>query len=133
VQKTSKVKVHVGSLVDMGKRFTSAWNKAAAGKKVDETHITFRGLQTMLEPFSEKLTDSRRASGISIRCGQSRVYAAGGMSLHTLLHTVSAAPEPIETKRVISIVPTLIRGSVRSLSNRTSSVRIAGPTHRQVL
>jgi predicted transcriptional regulator len=52
VQKTNKVKVHVGSMADMGKRFTSAWNKAAAGKKVDETHITFRDLQTMLDTLS---------------------------------------------------------------------------------
>ena len=52
VQKTNKVKVHVGSMSDMGKRFTNAWNRAAAGKKVDETHITFLDLQTMLDTLS---------------------------------------------------------------------------------
>ena len=52
MQKTNKVKVHVGSMSDMGKRFTNAWNRAAAGKKVDETHITFLDLQTMLDTLS---------------------------------------------------------------------------------
>jgi len=52
VQKTNKVKVHVGSMADMGKRFTNAWNMAAAGKKVDETHTTFLDLQTMLDTLS---------------------------------------------------------------------------------
>ena len=52
MQKANKVKVHVGSIADMGKRFTNAWNKAAAGKKVDETHTTFLDLQTMLDTLS---------------------------------------------------------------------------------
>jgi predicted transcriptional regulator len=52
VQKTNKVKVHVGSMADMGKRFTSAWNKATAGKKVDETHIIFLDVQTMFDTLS---------------------------------------------------------------------------------
>jgi len=52
VQKPNKVEVHVGSMADMGKRFTNAWSKAAAGKKVDETHITFLDLQMMLDTLS---------------------------------------------------------------------------------
>jgi len=52
MQKTNKVKEHSGSMADMGKRFTNAWNKAAAGKKVDETHFTFLDLQTMLDTLS---------------------------------------------------------------------------------
>ena len=47
-------KVHVGSLVEMGKRFTHAWNRARAGKKLGETHITFSDVQTMLETLSPR-------------------------------------------------------------------------------
>ena len=52
MQKATKVTVHVGSVSDMGRRFTNAWNQATAGKKVNETHITFLDLQTMLETLS---------------------------------------------------------------------------------
>lgn len=54
MHKTNKVQVHVGSLADMGKRFAGAWNRAAAGKKVSETHITFLDVQTMLETLSPR-------------------------------------------------------------------------------
>ena len=43
---TNKVRVSVGSLADMGKRFAGAWNRAASGDAVDETHITFLNVQT---------------------------------------------------------------------------------------
>lgn len=52
--KANKVQVHVGSLADMGKRFSSAWNRAAAGKKVNETHVTFLDVQTMLDTLSPR-------------------------------------------------------------------------------
>lgn len=52
MQKTNKVAIHVGSMADMGKRFTSAWNRTVSGKKVRETHVTFLDLQTMLETLS---------------------------------------------------------------------------------
>ncbi len=51
---TSKIRVHVGSPSDMGKRFSDAWKRAAAGKQVDETHVTFLDLQTMLEALSPR-------------------------------------------------------------------------------
>ena len=43
----TKVQVNVGTLADMGKRFSSAWNRAAAGEQVNETHVTFLDVQTM--------------------------------------------------------------------------------------
>ena len=52
MQNVSKVTLHVGSISDMGRRFTNAWNRAASGKKVDETHVTFLDLQTLLETLS---------------------------------------------------------------------------------
>ncbi len=54
MHKANKVQVHVGSLADMGKRFVGAWNRAATGKKVSETHITFLDVQTMLETLSPR-------------------------------------------------------------------------------
>ncbi len=50
----NKVQVHVGSLRDMGQRFIGAWNKAAKGGRVNETHVTFLDLRTMLETLSPK-------------------------------------------------------------------------------
>lgn len=51
---THKVQVNVGSLADMGKRFATAWNRAAAGEQVEETHVTFLNVQTMLETLSPR-------------------------------------------------------------------------------
>ena len=51
---TNKVQVNVGSLADMGKRFASAWNKASAGEPVQETHVTFLDVQTMLDTLSPR-------------------------------------------------------------------------------
>ena len=50
----SKVQVHVGTLADMGARFAGAWNRAAAGEQVDETHVTFLDVQTMLDTLTPK-------------------------------------------------------------------------------
>lgn len=46
--------VHVGSLKDMGKRFVSAWDRAAAGEPVSETHVTFLDLDSMLATLSPR-------------------------------------------------------------------------------
>jgi predicted transcriptional regulator len=57
---TNKVQVSVGSLADMGKRFAGAWNCAAEGAVVDETHITFLEVQTMLDTLSPRRLDLLR-------------------------------------------------------------------------
>jgi len=51
---THKVQVQVGSLADMGKRFARAWNRAASGGQVEETHVTFLNIQTMLDTLSPR-------------------------------------------------------------------------------
>lgn len=51
---THKIQVNVGSLADMGKRFTQAWNRAAAGDQIEETHVTFLNVQTMLDTLSPR-------------------------------------------------------------------------------
>ena len=57
MSKTNKVQIHVDSLAVMGKRFAGAWNRAVSGKKVDESHITFLNVQTMLETLSPRRLD----------------------------------------------------------------------------
>ena len=49
---TSKVQANVGTLAEMGARFAGAWNRAAAGDQVNETHVTFLDVQTMLDTLS---------------------------------------------------------------------------------
>lgn len=50
----NKLQAHVGTLADMGQRFASAWNRAAAGETVNETHVTFLALQSMLDTLTPK-------------------------------------------------------------------------------
>ncbi len=56
----NKVQVNVGSLAGMGKRFTSAWRRASAGEHVDETHVTFLDVRTMLDTLSPRRLDLLR-------------------------------------------------------------------------
>jgi len=56
----NKIQVNVGSLADMGKRFAGAWNRAAAGEQVNETHVTFLDVQTMLDTLSPRRLDLLR-------------------------------------------------------------------------
>lgn len=51
---TAKVQISVGTLADMGSRFAGAFNRAAAGHDVDETHITFLDVQSMLTALSPR-------------------------------------------------------------------------------
>ena len=51
---TNRVQVNVGSLADMGKRFAGAWNRATSGEQVQETHVTFLDVQTMLDTLSPR-------------------------------------------------------------------------------
>lgn len=68
---TNKVHVHVGNLKDMGQRFMGAWNKAAKGGRVNENHVTFLDLRTMLDTLSPKrlelLTHVRQHGADNVR------------------------------------------------------------------
>jgi predicted transcriptional regulator len=54
MNRTNKAQVNVGSLADMGKRLADAWNRATSGEQVQETHVTFLNLQTMLDTLSPR-------------------------------------------------------------------------------
>ena len=48
------------SLVSLVQRFTQAWHRAAAGEPVQETHVTFLKVQTMLDTLSPRRLDLLR-------------------------------------------------------------------------
>lgn len=56
----SKLNVHVGGARDMGRRFASAFNRAQAGKKFEERHVTFLSLEKMLAALSPKRLEMLR-------------------------------------------------------------------------
>jgi predicted transcriptional regulator len=48
------INLHVGSIEEMGERFVGAWHKLAQGAAVDETHLTFFDLETLVSTLSPK-------------------------------------------------------------------------------
>ena len=48
------VRLHVGSIDEMGKRFVGAWQRLERGKAVKETHLTFFSLEAMMSTLSPK-------------------------------------------------------------------------------
>ena len=51
---SGKVSLHTGSIDEMGKRFIGAWNRLESGAEVEETHLTFFSLETMMATLSPK-------------------------------------------------------------------------------
>lgn len=49
-----EIKVHIGTLDDMGRRFVDAWKRAEAGDAVDESHLTFPDLEALLGALTPK-------------------------------------------------------------------------------
>ena len=50
----SKVKVHIGNIDDMGRRFVDAWHRAEKGDTVNENNLTFYSLETLLSTLTPK-------------------------------------------------------------------------------
>ena len=51
---SGSVRLHVGSIEEMGKRFVGAWHRLEKGKAVKETHLTFFSLEAMMATLSPK-------------------------------------------------------------------------------
>ena len=49
-----EIKVHMGTPEDMGRRFVDAWKRAQAGEVLDESHLTFLDLETLLAALTPK-------------------------------------------------------------------------------
>lgn len=68
---SKRVKVHVGNLQDMGRRFVSAWHRLEHGEKVRERHVTFPDLPSMLNALTPKrlelLRDVHRQPAASVK------------------------------------------------------------------
>jgi predicted transcriptional regulator len=68
---SKRVKVHVGTLKEMGRRFVSAWHRLEDGEKVRERHVTFPDLPAMLNALSPKrlelLRDVHRQPAPSVK------------------------------------------------------------------
>jgi predicted transcriptional regulator len=68
---SKRVKVHVGTLEDMGKRFVSAWHRLEGGERVRERHVTFPDLPSMLSALTPKrlelLRDVHREPAPSVK------------------------------------------------------------------
>ncbi|EME68429.1 hypothetical protein H261_18477 [Paramagnetospirillum caucaseum] len=48
------VNVRIGTLDDMGRRFSDAWHRAEAGEAVDESNLTFPDLEALLAALTPK-------------------------------------------------------------------------------
>jgi predicted transcriptional regulator len=58
---SKRIKVNVGTLDDMGRRFVNAWHRIERGEKVRERHLTFPDLAAMLNALSPKRLELLRA------------------------------------------------------------------------
>jgi predicted transcriptional regulator len=58
---SKRIKVNVGTLDDMGRRFVSAWHRLERGEKVKERHLTFPDLPSMLSALSPKRLELLRS------------------------------------------------------------------------
>ncbi len=54
MSKQRKVRVHVESLAELGRRFVDAWHRAERGERVHEEHLSFESLETLLATLSPK-------------------------------------------------------------------------------
>jgi predicted transcriptional regulator len=50
----SEVKLHVGEIDEMGKRFIDAWKRVEKGQQVEERHLSFFSLDSMMATLSPK-------------------------------------------------------------------------------
>lgn len=57
---SKNVQLHVGTADEMGQRFVDAWKRAEGGEEVNESHLTFIGLDTLLATLTNKRLDLLR-------------------------------------------------------------------------
>ena len=57
---TEKLKLHIGTLDDMGQRFIEGWHRAERGEAVSESHVTFPDLPALLAALTPERLDLLR-------------------------------------------------------------------------
>src|SRR6267378_1637280 len=91
---SKRIKAHVGTLDDMGKRFVSAWHRLERGERVRERHVTFPDLPAMLNALSprrlELLRDVHRAPAPSVKALAERL-GRDYKRVHEDVETLTAA------------------------------------------
>ncbi len=72
-----RVKVHLGGLEEMGRRFVGAWHRLEDGEDVRERHLTFPDLPALLSALSPKrlelLRDVHREPAASVKALAARL------------------------------------------------------------
>jgi predicted transcriptional regulator len=51
---SQNVQLHIGTAEDMGRRFVDAWQRAEKGAVIDESHLTFPDLESILTTLTSK-------------------------------------------------------------------------------
>jgi predicted transcriptional regulator len=51
---SDNVRIHIDGAEDMGRRFVDAWRRAESGEAVDEAHLTFFDLESLLAALTPK-------------------------------------------------------------------------------
>ncbi|MBI2236167.1 MAG: hypothetical protein HYU60_04310 [Magnetospirillum sp.] len=95
------VKVHVGTLEDMGQRLIDAWHRAERGEAVNETHITFHDLPALLAALTPKRLDLLRY----VRHHQVRNVKALAADLHRDYKNVHKDVEELAKLGLLSRTP----------------------------
>jgi predicted transcriptional regulator len=54
MKKQRKVRLHVESLEESGRRFIDAWHRAESGERVQKEHLSFESLEGLLATLSPK-------------------------------------------------------------------------------
>ncbi len=75
---SNALKIHVGTINDMGQRFVDAWHRAERGESVNEAHVTFHDLPALLAALTPKRLDLLRY----VRHHQVRTVKALATDLH---------------------------------------------------
>lgn len=50
----NELQIHIGSIQEMGQRFVSAWKRTEGGESINETHLTFPDLESLLMTLTPK-------------------------------------------------------------------------------
>ncbi len=68
---SKRVKVSIGNVQDMGRRFVDAWHRMEGGERVRERHLTFPDLPALLSTLTPKrlelLRDVHQSPAPSVR------------------------------------------------------------------
>lgn len=83
------MQLHIGTAEDMGQRFVNAWHRADSGAEVNESHLTFFDLETLLSTLTTKRLELLRY-----------VHQHGALSVKELAHALKRDYKNVHTDMV---------------------------------